>query len=78
MRFIQELDELKEKAQVKSTVLTQERKFYETQCENNDELRQLLSELYSQATSQRQRNQELINITTHLNSEVVAFTLLFM
>lgn len=55
----------------KFAALAEEQKFYETQCENNEEMNRQLDELNSKAVLQRRLNLELTEDTNHLKSEVI-------
>lgn len=67
---MKEEDRIKELAQEKFNILEEERKFYETQCQNNEELTRQLDELNSRAVQQRAINQSQQNDTNNLRSEV--------
>lgn len=71
MSSLQEVQQLKELSNEKFAVLAEEQKFYETQCENNEEMNRQLDELNSKAVLQRRLNLELTEDTNHLKSEVM-------
>lgn len=68
---LQEVQQLKELSNEKFAALAEEQKFYETQCENNEEMNRQLDELNSKAVLQRRLNLELTEDTNHLKSEVI-------
>ncbi|XP_054287875.1 coiled-coil domain-containing protein 39-like [Macrosteles quadrilineatus] len=67
---LQELQEIKTLAREKFAVLADERKFYEAQCENNEELGKQLDELNYSVVHQRNMNLQQTEITNNLKSEV--------
>ncbi|XP_054287819.1 coiled-coil domain-containing protein 39-like [Macrosteles quadrilineatus] len=67
---LQELQEIKTLAREKFAVLAEERKFYEAQCENNEELGKQLDELNYSVVHQRNMNLQQTEITNNLKSEV--------
>uniref|UniRef100_A0A1B6ELZ2 Coiled-coil domain-containing protein 39 n=1 Tax=Cuerna arida TaxID=1464854 RepID=A0A1B6ELZ2_9HEMI len=68
---LQEIEKLKQLGVEKSAVLEEERKFYETQCQNNEELERQLGEVNGKVVLQRSQNLELASITGDIKSEVL-------